>query len=837
MQRGASVMVNDVKKMLRDVGHIAPEQHTAETKEEIKETDVQDASIEAKEKLRKSGEEIFSENTPIQNFVINVINVISEEKYNKYNKYNNITNITINYNDIFNKENQTNKIKWALFVLSNTKDDFEGLDYKEMAKVGGVVNIQGMGTIVGRMKTSGDIEKYNKPYNKKNIEVKKCYILTENAANDIKELIETLFMERIDEVKKNLAMNEYKQKIQESVLNLKEELGSNDEIWSIENDSIILDDPVKTLEELEQNLNSGSLDIFIDKTIRIKNLPKSSNKEVRKVNTKDLDKLYSFDVEVVTSTEILPCTTRVKFECPSCGTLISVLQPATRGEEKGPSHCSCGRRGGFKELGRDTVDYRILLCSDNPESFEDSAPTRSKRFHLLGDIANIGELLIQPSSKLKITGTPSLKQLKTGEEIDIDVNYVESNDELLVLDFSGEERTEFKKFSKTNPVKIIKEEVFDLSVSGYDPVKMGLIIQQVGGTPKKLNNGAYKRGDVHVLLVGDPASSKSILAATAQKLSTRYSKADANRGTSAGLTGTFEYNQQLGRKVRMSGMLDEAKGGLLIWEEFNEAHEDVQATLKTPLESSEYSVSLATGRITSKCPFAFLATLNPKSGNYLDPTKSTLQQIPLNPALKTRIDLIWGGFIKSKNTKEIETILEKQDLNEDIDKERFNFFKKYLAFCKMQKATIPAEVKTLINGFCLGLIKNTDANFRIKDTMNRLVEAFAKIELRNEARAKDFERAKELFLASLRSTSAIKPDGTQDLDLSQFVETSTDELQDIEKIKVAFDKLLLKKDTCTKKELYIESGLGSARFSYILHLILNKRLIDKSKIDFGGKNE
>ncbi len=779
------------------------------------------------------------ENAHIQNFVVNVVNVVSPEKYNKYNKYNSTTNTTINYNDVFTKDSQANKIKWCLFTLSSIKDDFEGLDYTEMAGVAGVNNIKIISVIIQRMKVSGDVKLYNKNTTKIQQNNKKGFILTENTQKDILDIIESIYLDRIKETKILLKNNEIINEIKDSIENIERELEENKDVWEIIDKSLIIDinkllninptltseilnNPIKTLLELEEKLKEGILDIFKNKIIRIKNLPKIQNLQNRKINSSNLDKPYTFDVEIITSTEILPATAIIRFECPSCGTIVHIIQEKEkRGDIKEPKRCSCGRRGGFKELGRDIVDCRILLCSDNQEAIEDMGQVRNKKYYLYGDIANIEEVSINPSSKLKIVGIPFLNTQQKGDEIDILVNHIEVNDELLVLNFTEEEIESFRIFSKQKPVETIKTEVYDLSVSGLDYVKKALIIQHVNGVKKHKTNGKYKRGEIHILLVGDPATAKSVLASTSQELSTRCAIADAGRGTSAGLTGTFEYNQQLGRRVRMPGLFDRAKGGLLIWEEFHEAEDTVQATLKTPLESSKYVIALGTGYATCRCPFSFLSTMNPKRGDYLDYTKPILQQIPLFPALKSRFDLIFGGFIKPKEKEKIEEVLKTQDLEGDIKKERFRFLKKYLAYCRLQNTTISQKIKSEINKFCLPLIQNTGATFRIKDTINKLTESFAKIELRQEANIQDFINAKKLFLDSLQSTSIKKGE----YDYSRFIETSVEESEDMKIIEDTYNTLKDKEGKCDSLELFKHSSIEGTRFNHALNLIFKKNII------------
>ena len=103
-----------------------------------------------------------------------------------------------------------------------------------------------------------------------------------------------------------------------------------------------------------------------DAKIRLTTIEKGQILLVRHIRSKHLGKMISIEGIVRQASEVRPLVTNAKFECPSCGTIISVLQIDKKFKE--PSRCSCGRRGGFKEISKDMVDAQVLTieeASDN----------------------------------------------------------------------------------------------------------------------------------------------------------------------------------------------------------------------------------------------------------------------------------------------------------------------------------------------------------------------------------------------------------------------------------------------------------------------------------------
>src|SRR4030042_642496 len=92
--------------------------------------------------------------------------------------------------------------------------------------------------------------------------------------------------------------------------------------------------------------------------VRLSSLPETQFEKIRNIRAKHLNHLISIEGIVRQASDVRPQVVNAKFECPSCGTIISVLQIEKRFQE--PSRCSCGRRGGFRLISKDMVDTQRL---------------------------------------------------------------------------------------------------------------------------------------------------------------------------------------------------------------------------------------------------------------------------------------------------------------------------------------------------------------------------------------------------------------------------------------------------------------------------------------------
>lgn len=101
--------------------------------------------------------------------------------------------------------------------------------------------------------------------------------------------------------------------------------------------------------------------------------------------------------------KVMTKTISAKFECPSCGNIIPVIQNEDILKE--PSRCSCGRKSGFKIIDDEKVDFQILTVSDDPSKIDDSRIVRTITVFLKENltIATL-EKTIKLNKKIRIIG-------------------------------------------------------------------------------------------------------------------------------------------------------------------------------------------------------------------------------------------------------------------------------------------------------------------------------------------------------------------------------------------------------------------------------------------------
>ncbi|MBI2628737.1 hypothetical protein HYW74_01490 [Candidatus Pacearchaeota archaeon] len=278
---------------------------------------------------------------------------------------------------------------------------------------------------------------------------------------------------------------------------------------------MLLDKPEEILNNLEVSLQE--IGILKNPRIRLLDLPDDNFVKIRNIRAKHLNKMLWIEGIVRQASDVRPQVVSARFECPSCGTIISVLQLEKKFKE--PSRCSCGRKGFFKLISKQMVDAQRLVIEESPESLIGGEQPRRLNVFLKEDLVDPKmEERTTPGSKVRVIGILSEVPvpLQTGSvstrfDLAIDANNVipleESYEELKI---SEEDEMQIKELSMDENIFRKLTENIAPSIYGYEEVKQSLVLQLFGGIKKQKVDGTVTRGDIHILLVGDPGVAKSL---------------------------------------------------------------------------------------------------------------------------------------------------------------------------------------------------------------------------------------------------------------------------------------------------------------------------------------
>jgi len=397
--------------------------------------------------------------------------------------------------------------------------------------------------------------------------------------------------------------------------------------------------------------------------IRLFNLPDSQQIKIREIRSKHLDEMIVIEGIIRQASDVRPQVVNAKFECPSCGTIISVLQIDKKFRE--PSRCSCGRRGGFTLKSKEMVDTQRLVLEESPESL--SGGEQPKRINVF-----VKEDLVEPQMEEKTTPGARVKAigvlkevpvpLSTGGvstrfELAIEVNNLIPLEETFEeLDITEEDERQILELSQDPEVFTKLSQSITPSVWGYEEIKKSLVLQLFGGVQKTKTDGSKSRGDMHILLIGDPGVAKSI---GAKERILYYTSEET------GYIPIEELEKKFGRYPKnLKTLTINQKTQSPEWA-------NIQEILKHPPENRLIKITTKHGKeITATKDHSFITLSQEGKVHSIrgeDLTENTYLPLPINfhkPILK---DIDISKFITTKtNSKRIN---QKIELNED-----FGFF-------------------------------------------------------------------------------------------------------------------------------------------------------------------
>ncbi|RLE43321.1 AAA family ATPase, partial [Candidatus Woesearchaeota archaeon] len=457
----------------------------------------------------------------------------------------------------------------------------------------------------------------------------------------------------------------------------------------------LLENPEDVLKAGEMAVSKFNLPQPITKFyLRFKDLPESQKIAIRDIRSKDLNKFIVVEGLVRQKSDVRPRVTSARFECPACGNVMTVLQLDARFKE--PSMCSCGRRGKFKLVDKELVDAQGLVIEEVPESLEGGEQPKRLNVFLKEDLVSpITERRTNPGSKIRVTGWVKElpKILRSGArstrfDLVLEGNWVESIEESFYeIEISEKEEREIRKLAKKENLYQLFVDSVAPSIYGHEVVKQALLFQLVGGVRKERGDGVVTRGDIHILLVGDPGAGKSQLLKRISAIAPKGRYVSGKGVSGAGLTATVVKDEFLGGWSLEAGALVLANNGLCCIDELDKMSQEDRSAMHEALEQQTISISKANVQATLIAKTTVLAAANPKFGRF-DPYEMIARQIDLPPALINRFDLIFPikDIPDEEKDEKMATHILSLHQRPEIQKPPIEdkFFKKYVAYARQK---------------------------------------------------------------------------------------------------------------------------------------------------------
>ncbi|XP_073248217.1 DNA replication licensing factor mcm5-A-like [Porites lutea] len=541
---------------------------------------------------------------------------------------------------------------------------------------------------------------------------------------------------------------------------------------------------------------------------------------VRELRSEQMAKLVKIPGIIISASAIRAKATNITIQCRSCRNTISniPLKPGLEGyamprkcpsDQAGrppcpldpfyimPDKCKC-------------VDFQVLKLQESPDAVPNGEMPRHMQLYCDRYLTE----KVVPGNRVTVMGIYSIK--KVAQKADKDRDSVGVGIRKPYLRVVGiQVDTEGPGRSTGAPLNPLEEEEFNRFASrpdafetiaksiapfiyGSEDVKKAISCLLFGGSRKRLPDGLTRRGDINVLLLGDPGTAKSQLLKFVEKVSPIGVYTSGKGSSAAGLTASVMRDPASRNFIMEGGAMVLADGGVVCIDEFDKMREDDRVAIHEAMEQQTISIAKAgiTTTLNSRC--SVLAAANSVFGRW-DETKGE-ENIDFMPTILSRFDMIF--IVKDEHEQSKDMHLAKHVMQVHLNAAQtgqaqegelsLNFLKKYIGYCRNKCGPRLSEeaAQMLKNRYVLmrsgarDYERDAEKKINIPITVRqleaiiRISESLAKMRLLPFATAAHVEEALRLFqVSTLDAAMSGSLSGAEDFTPEQDVE----EVRQIEK--------------------------------------------------------
>lgn len=305
---------------------------------------------------------------------------------------------------------------------------------------------------------------------------------------------------------------------------------------------------------------------------------------------------------------------------------------------------------------------------------------------------------------------------------------------------------------------------------GLEDVKKALLCLLVAGVSKTMSDGMKIRGDINVLLMGDPGVAKSQLLRAVCRLAPRAVYTTGQGSSGVGLTASVMRDKVSKDMVLEAGALVLADMGICCIDEFDKMEESDRTAIHEVMEQQTVSIAKAGVTTTLNARTAVMAAANPAFGRY-NKKKTPEQNINLPAALLSRFDLVWVMVDRPDHDRDLSlarhiAYVHQHNTYPALDFEPYSaeFIRAYVAKARSYEPVIPKEMTEYIvmsyvqvRQSCLG----EDGQYNSRKIIGtprallsilRLSQALARMRFADVVSQADVEEAMRLMTVCKKST-------------------------------------------------------------------------------------